>query len=419
MRSSLNPFMYKPRSILDLVEVTPGTYRKVLQPGIYTFKLCGAGGAGGSSTSVAGGGGANGLVTSQQMGLPYGADIEITVGRGGIANGSGGNGGAGGAGHASADYAGGFGGGGGWPSIIKINTRKTAYYWGMGIYTLDTIWKPELGNTQIYNADGTSNTNWTRTTTFGVFQRTDGVQYTSEGPESDSIATAFTLYADGGGGGGGAGGRGYTRYDWAGGGGGGGYYYYDASSALVRSTPGQAGAAAANAWEAGKAGLSGWGDISITAGHGGHSGYENKPNGYAGGYGGFGYGASGGSGAASLSNHSTGIGGAGGGGAPGGPRAHGGFAQSDSWAGGTNGSNADATGVPSVDPWGNSASTSYGAGGNAGQNGGSGWIRIIQKDTSNTSVINLGLVTEPVTDTLDLGLVTESTTNILNLGKVE
>lgn len=379
MRTSLNPLMHKDRKPFDWLETIPGVYSLILQPGQYKFDLCGGGGAGGAAGGTrvlaggAGGGGGNGDFTSETIDLPAGASVTITVPTGGLTYVNGGNGGAGASGFAW----GGSGGGGGNPAIIKIETNVDAYDWGSGLYTYDTR------GTTVYDKSGNILPDWSVVWILSpdfpgaikpTFTRTsDEYVYQPTGYSIVILPFAQYIFANGGGGGGGGGGgqsgSGYAGVG-SGGGGGGGYYRYDITTNNTISVPGASGAAGgSNNRPQGGAGNP---VFAVNGGHGGEGGHYK--NSYPGGAGGAGGGAGGGGGGGDSGGHSSSHVGGGGGGAPGDNKAHGGVHGGGTDA--TSGTNPGTTGVPSVDPDGNTVSDGYGAGGNAGQNGYAGWVHI-------------------------------------------
>lgn len=221
MRTSLNPFMYTKRESLDWTKNTAGNYRIIVQPGNYRIKYCGGGGAGGTNGSannfandstIPGNGGAGGTAykSETEITLNYGAEILVSIGAGGKTYANGGNGANGGGGGyryingitggaSDANAGGGAGGGGGWPTIVTIQTRQNAFYWGLGLYTL------HRAASVVYDANGNRLTEWTHNAT--TFVRSDGYTYTPEGVVASSLPQTIEYFANGAGGGGGGGKR--------------------------------------------------------------------------------------------------------------------------------------------------------------------------------------------------------------------
>lgn len=112
----LNPFLYAPIGVYERLYTVAGTYKMPIAPGRYKVMVCGAGGAGGTSTGATGGAGGTATVQTFTFDATTAANFRIYVGAGGKTYANGGNGGLGGA--SSAGRPGGAGGGGGYPSYV-------------------------------------------------------------------------------------------------------------------------------------------------------------------------------------------------------------------------------------------------------------------------------------------------------------
>lgn len=362
MRTSLNPLMYKEFSYSRLFE-TAGTYRLLLSPGTYVVLMSGGGGAGGSigkNLGLAGGdGGAGGKGDRVVQNITVSESVLATVyvGAGGLTKANGGNGGNGG----------------------TSGSRN-----GGGITGGDSV-----------NSCG------------------GGGGY----PTYIRLGTGQIIYANGGGGGGGGGcgASGTTRYSSpGGGGGGGGFYRINPTTLQIESVPGKpgggAGAGNDNAGNpvAGQAGNADFPDVYSGAG-----GNGNRTGGAAGAVGG---GASGGGGGASSGNSSAAYGGGGGGGAGGTPDAGGG-------TGGGNGNDAyNPHSTPTIAYDYNNNQTNLGCGGQGqtssqeATNGYNGWFYILKFQNGRT--VDLGGITDVVTETIDCGLTTAAVETEINTGQI-
>ena len=206
------------------------------------------------------------------------------------------------------------------------------------------------------------------------------------------LGTGQIIYANGGGGGGGGGcgASGTTRYSSpGGGGGGGGFYRINPTTWQIESVPGKPGGGA------------------------GAGGNGNRTGGAAGAVGG---GASGGGGGASSGNSSAAYGGGGGGGAGGTPDAGGG-------TGGGNGNDAyNPHSTPTTAYDYNNNQTNLGRGGQGqtssqeATNGYNGWFYILKFQNGRT--VDLGGITDVVTETIDCGLTTAAVETEINTGQI-